>query len=272
MFNGPRPATGRFRSCLIWKQTDIWDKLDLDSPPAYPGFGPHVAENFINGRKLREISVPYAHCPSDEFDDVIRNAPANPDGQGPGPVAVTNYSANRGQMELSLHGGCQQYSNSGVILRTTLNQDVSAIGSLANSWGDCYSAASCSGIVGNAGYGAKLSEILDGTSNTIAVGEILPECRDDIQMYGFDMWSSNRHSHNAFVNAPPNFDTCPPFNQGPCDDAGNWPVSRGFKSKHAGGVQFALCDGSARFISESIDLLTYWRLGERADEQVTGNF
>jgi len=48
-------------------------------------------------------------------------------------------------------------------------------------------------------------------------------------------------------------------------------VGHGFKSKHPGGVQFVLCDGLVRFISEAIDLLTYHRLGERADEQAAGD-
>ena len=252
------------------EQQGIWDKIDIGSPPSYPGSGPHVSETVINGKKLRGINVPYGTCPTDEYPDVIHNAPKNGDGQGPGDSAVTNYGGNRGVMDLSMHGGCSQFSN--IQLRITRNQYSSSIGSLANAWGDCLTAASCSGIIGNAGYGAKLSEIMDGTSNTFAVGEILPECRDDVEIYAHDMWSYNRHATNTFANAPPNFDTCPPFNQGACDDAGDWPASRGFKSKHPGGVQFVLCDGSVRFISEGIDLKTYHRLGERSDEQVVGKF
>jgi len=182
-------------------------------------------------------------------------------------VQVPNRSM---RIVLSLHGGCQQFITP---LRVTMNQFTDPFGRpMANAWGDCMTAASCSGIIGNAGYGAKLSEILDGTSNTFAVGEILPECRDDVGIYACDMWSCNRHSTNTFANAPPNFDTCPPFHQGPCDQASNWPVSRGFKSKHPGGVQFVLCDGSVRLITDGIDLLTYHRLGERSDEQVVGDF
>jgi len=251
------------------EQSAIYDQINLARPPV-SGHNQHpnmVAETLINGKKLRGITVPYARCPSDEYPSITQ-APPN-DGMSGGAVSVTNYCGNRGVMRMTLHGGCQQFS---VELRSLVGAHNHPLGSLANLWADCISSESCSGIIGNAGYGAKLSEILDGTSNTLCVGEILPECRNDASFYGADMWSYNRHSTNTFANAPPNFDTCPPNGQGPCDRTNDWPASRGFKSKHPGGVQFVLCDGSVRLISESIELNVYWRLGERADEQVVGNF
>ncbi|MFG0332008.1 MAG: H-X9-DG-CTERM domain-containing protein, partial [Maioricimonas sp. JB049] len=44
------------------------------------------------------------------------------------------------------------------------------------------------------------------------------------------------------------------------------------RSAHVGGVQAALVDGSARFISENIDL-TLWRgLATRAGNEILGEF
>jgi len=43
-------------------------------------------------------------------------------------------------------------------------------------------------------------------------------------------------------------------------------------SKHAGGANFAMCDGSVHFIKQSIDLYTYQRLGMRSDGFPTGGF
>ncbi|WP_339746094.1 DUF1559 domain-containing protein [uncultured Rubinisphaera sp.] len=43
-------------------------------------------------------------------------------------------------------------------------------------------------------------------------------------------------------------------------------------SQHKGGVQVALVDGSTRFVSENIDLVTWQRLGNRQDGQVVGEF
>ena len=45
-----------------------------------------------------------------------------------------------------------------------------------------------------------------------------------------------------------------------------------FRSTHTGGCQFALCDGSTRFISENIDMPTYKALGSRAGGEVIGQF
>ena len=41
---------------------------------------------------------------------------------------------------------------------------------------------------------------------------------------------------------------------------------------HTGGVNALLGDGSVRFIPNSIDLLTFQRLGNRSDGQPLGNF
>ncbi len=44
------------------------------------------------------------------------------------------------------------------------------------------------------------------------------------------------------------------------------------RSLHPGGVNAALGDASVRFISETVDLVTFQRLGHRADGQVLNNF
>ncbi|TWT31567.1 DUF1559 domain-containing protein [Blastopirellula retiformator] len=53
-------------------------------------------------------------------------------------------------------------------------------------------------------------------------------------------------------------------------------LSRGtgatFNSEHPGGVQFLLADGSARFIPETISLLTLKQLAMKSDGQVIGDF
>jgi prepilin-type processing-associated H-X9-DG protein len=46
----------------------------------------------------------------------------------------------------------------------------------------------------------------------------------------------------------------------------------GFSSFHDGGCHMMLADGSVRFVSQNVDLLTYRRLGSVADGQVLGEF
>lgn len=45
-----------------------------------------------------------------------------------------------------------------------------------------------------------------------------------------------------------------------------------FKSKHTGGCNFVFCDGSARFIRQTIDMPTYMALGSRNGGEVVGDY
>ena len=98
--------------------------------------------------------------------------------------------------------------------------------------------------------------ITDGTSNTLMVGE--------------DIASVNQHSgwprsnyatgtcsiplNNALQTGQPGFNS-----------PGDWPNVYSFRSRHTGGANFALADGSVRFVRQSIDLTQY-----RAAATITG--
>jgi prepilin-type N-terminal cleavage/methylation domain-containing protein/prepilin-type processing-associated H-X9-DG protein len=230
--------------------------------------GGHVRDTLIGNQKLAGTTVPYARCPSDGYPTVVETAD--------GPVATTNYSANRGTMRMDkLVGSCAQFNSEALVPpRTRVGvMNMPPFGALASLWGaDCMSAGTCSGIMGNFAWGARIEEITDGTSNTLGLGEILPFCRDDAKIWGGDMWSYNRIAINTHTNAPINFDTCSENSADPCHRDTAYQVSRGFKSRHPGGANFAFCDASTRFLSENIDLATYWRLGDQADDQLIGNY
>jgi prepilin-type N-terminal cleavage/methylation domain-containing protein/prepilin-type processing-associated H-X9-DG protein len=131
-----------------------------------------------------------------------------------------------------------------------------------------------SGIISRYNWAARMADIIDGTSNTILMGEIRPKCGDHHR----GGWA-NPNALWTGTTAPINFNTCPgeggnsanglPIN---CNSYRVWMTSQGFKSRHTGGAQFALCDGSVRFLSENIDYMTYQRLGDRRDGQVLGEF
>jgi prepilin-type processing-associated H-X9-DG protein/prepilin-type N-terminal cleavage/methylation domain-containing protein len=138
----------------------------------------------------------------------------------------------------------------------------------------------------------RLSDVADGTSNTVAIGEAVPYLDDpDYQMprppqenYGH----GGRKDHWAFGGDDmDNYEGCDwsealgstgvPINIGggkpldksdPLYDA--WEISYG--SRHTGGANFLMADGSVRFIRDDIDLKTFRALGSRAGGEVPGDF
>jgi hypothetical protein len=46
----------------------------------------------------------------------------------------------------------------------------------------------------------------------------------------------------------------------------------GFGSSHTGGAQFAIGDGSVRFISQNVNPGTFKNLANRADGELTGEY
>ena len=107
----------------------------------------------------------------------------------------------------------------------------------------------------------KIKDISDGVSNTILAGEMhVPIGR--LQEPGIDAFIYNGDTlfHSARVGGP-----SVPIVQDLRDDQ-NGLVSWG--SWHRGGCTFALCDGSVRVISNSIDTDTLGKLCHRSDGQV----
>jgi prepilin-type processing-associated H-X9-DG protein len=47
-----------------------------------------------------------------------------------------------------------------------------------------------------------------------------------------------------------------------------WFSGCGFKSRHPGGANFVMCDGSVHFISDTIDYRMYNEMGTRAGGEV----
>jgi prepilin-type processing-associated H-X9-DG protein len=114
---------------------------------------------------------------------------------------------------------------------------------------DCHRDTRCRGIFFRQTFRkpVKISDVIDGTSNTLLIGEDVPEF--------------NRHSAAYYSNG----DVCScntPINHGLAQDPRTfaydfWFDAQGFRSRHPGGVHFALADGSVRFINESTDSVVY---------------
>jgi prepilin-type N-terminal cleavage/methylation domain-containing protein/prepilin-type processing-associated H-X9-DG protein len=104
----------------------------------------------------------------------------------------------------------------------------------------------------------QLAEITDGTSKTFMIGEDIP---------ALIRWNAWAYPNGAIGTCaiPPNTGVSigDPFLEETSSGPNNWPTRYSFRSRHPGGLHFALADGSVRFVAEAIPLLTYRWLATR---------
>jgi prepilin-type processing-associated H-X9-DG protein len=73
---------------------------------------------------------------------------------------------------------------------------------------------------------------------------------------------------NAYTHVnTPNRMSCHAAN-GPGGDPGSWYDAITPTSNHPGGVNLALCDGSVRFIKDSVNMQAWWAIGTRDGGEV----
>jgi prepilin-type N-terminal cleavage/methylation domain-containing protein/prepilin-type processing-associated H-X9-DG protein len=127
--------------------------------------------------------------------------------------------------------------------------------------------------------GTKIASIVDGTSNTIAIGEAESDLRvvaemgivkencasnfgrkehwpfgsDDVDTTNQGDMSEHLGSTGVGMNLPPVAQGTPQFAA----------YEFSFGSRHIGGANFAFCDGAVKFLDQNIDSVTYSRLGTR---------
>jgi prepilin-type N-terminal cleavage/methylation domain-containing protein/prepilin-type processing-associated H-X9-DG protein len=114
------------------------------------------------------------------------------------------------------------------------------------------------GVIWETNKPLRISDVRDGTSNTIMIGEAMTE--KDYQ----NAWC---HMDNTIATSayPPNARSPITGKDYPPDQ---WWNRYAFTSAHSGGVQFAMTDGSVRFLSDSIPLDVFRALGTRAQGEV----
>jgi prepilin-type processing-associated H-X9-DG protein len=130
----------------------------------------------------------------------------------------------------------------------------------------------------------KITAISDGTSNTLMMAEVIQGQGMDVR--GFTWWGDagvfvtslrpndpvGDYVNHAWCNPnPPN----PPAQAVSC---GSYTTTNGVqirafaaRSRHTGGVNASLCDGSVRFVSNTISALTWQYLGTSQGGEVLGS-
>ncbi len=114
------------------------------------------------------------------------------------------------------------------------------------------------GVISRYGWSAAFKEITDGLSRTFLAGEVVPSWD------GLQDWGHQNLSTTAF---PMNFRN-QDWADGRLVSGRDWAYQALYRSFHPGGAQFALCDGSATFISENIDHASFRAYASRAGEEV----
>jgi prepilin-type processing-associated H-X9-DG protein len=212
--------------------------------------------------------LPYLRCPSDEYSFEGRPPVCNYVGSlGPQCLAnrCGNWPTDSGQFGIYCDPrnsglGDWGYARSSILASTHFKDRVRG----------CFS---------RMGALIRLSDLIDGTSNTIMVGETLAGQHDWIQFPPTEAWQAGwAHMDGGNTQCstiiPINWDTS--RNDGCVNGGinwmGNWAYSWGFKSRHVGGAQFLFGDGSVQFLSQNIDHKTYQLLGCRNDQMPAGPY
>ncbi len=125
----------------------------------------------------------------------------------------------------------------------------------------------------------RLNDVLDGLSNTLAFSETVQGHSNDLR--GFAWWNGGAHfeTHLAPNSSQPdileNISYCvnsDSYNP-PCDGPTSAnPENIAARSRHPLGVMVALCDGSVRFVQNSINLDLWRGLSTNSGREITTDF
>lgn len=120
-------------------------------------------------------------------------------------------------------------------------------------------------------------EIEDGLSNTVLMAEVVQGTENDLR--GLIWWAPGAFFH-TFIgpnsNLPdityPTNPQCNPTDPNPPCAKGSDRGVFASRSRHPDCVQIALCDGSSRVVSDSIDITTWRNLGSTQDGQAVSSY
>lgn len=213
------------------------------------------------------ITIPWLLCPSSPLPALI--APTARQTNNWGSVMIGNYYGIAGA------GNTSTWTGEGNGLNSTTTW---------NSAGSAY--FSDRGLISSVNY-KKMSECVDGLSNTLLVGEISEKVKDSAGIYqevrpngsasegawfkgNYGGFKGNLMFSTLVVMHTPNASVA---GQTGVVKGGSWSsYNAPFASAHTGGAHVLIGDGTVRFISNNIYLDTLKYLAARDDGMVVGEF
>lgn len=240
-------------------QSNLYDTVDFNRP------------NFdVANLAARETPLSLYLCPSDAYSEgkmVVRDDTASPVEQ----YAASSYAANYGPA----YGVAATPSDA--------SDDVNLDATPEAGLEPANATIRAAGGVFYRNSRTQVRDIIDGLSNTLAIGE-----RHNGPIIDFDgnPITGAGGGHVEFENAW--FSACRDLAE-PDDDHGHMVLfdteygpnraegdgtgaDRGIAAPHAGHAQFVMCDGSVRSISENVDINTYRAVSSRAGGELINNF
>lgn len=231
-----QPLYDRFRAGGAF-EGQISANLCILATNPFPKKGLNSKQNGISVPELMKTQLGILECPSDEsvlqLSDIQFQWTRCP-------VATTSY---KGVMDDSFIG-----QDDGSVYSHDDSPYPSGVYERDPDRRACFAGTRCRGLFYKNSWlrPVKISEVTDGTSKTLMIGEDVPLL--------------NRHSVAFYANG----DTCScntPLNNGlnlsgeqeiaSFTDA--WWDAQGFRSRHPGGAHFCLTDGSVRFLSDRVE-------------------
>ncbi|WP_437222301.1 DUF1559 domain-containing protein [Planctomicrobium sp. SH661] len=150
------------------------------------------------------------------------------------------------------------------------SSDCAAAGGLATFCPDTNWRDAALGIFANGlnkwGYSARLRDVTDGASNTMAYGEVRPQFNGYFGVWGY---IANAFTTRMKINSP-SMSTVSAIT--PSVVLGSLTKDQGMSSQHVGGAHVVIADGSVRFLSQNMSFVTFNYLGNKEDGQVLGEF
>ena len=237
-------GTGLARLLPFLEEEMVFDAIDFKNMTIWVD-----DMRFPDGRFIRDTVIPALLCPSDERFTGL------PSWQPDWHNAPCNYAASSGPTAHIDNSACS-CPEAMALNQFQIPAPPPSLYGQANNY---------AGPFNRQGVAYGLLQIRDGLSSTIFFGETRPSCGAH---HSRGWLRSNSGQGLTSTLVPINTDTCDNTSAGNgCTRWCNWNYELGFRSRHPGGAMFVFGDASVHYLPDTIDHLTYQRLGAKSDRQ-----